>query len=87
MENNSPKESEIRLTAIIIGWVVSEFVSFILGFIAGISIGNYETITSLLYFVIGPIGTLVGGYIAGDMSKDKEKNHGIIVSFVSIFLQ
>jgi hypothetical protein len=85
MENNTREESGVRITAIIVGWVIAEAIGFIFGLIAGQTIGDFELLEKLIYFVIGPIGALVGGYVAGDMSKNKIINHGRFVGILSIF--
>ena len=85
MDTNSREGSDIRIAAIIVGWVISEAIGLFFGLIGGQAIGDFELLENLILFVIGPIGVLVGGFVAGDMSKNKRINHGGFVGIISVF--
>lgn len=83
---NTPAKGKISIAAVIVGWVVIEVVAFVVGLFTGILVDDSETAGYILLFAAGPLGALIGGYVAASMGKVRKSTHGVLAAAISMLL-
>ena len=89
MDTSTSEQSHltgISLGAIIVGWLAIEFVAFLVGFGVSATMGQTNEAWAIVVWIGGPLGALIGGYIAGRMAKRSRGLHGFLADSISVGL-